>query len=327
MDANIRAQSPQQGWEFAPSEDNFSNSAVLDLSYLNEDVAGQTGFVRLSPDGEGFVKGDGTPIRFWGVGGGDGTGSYSTAQLTAFAKFLAKKGVNMIRFHGRINDNTNDINAVNQAQVDAIWKLVAAMKQEGIYVTISPFWVGHMGNIPAQWGLGEYVGSKQPWALMYFDETFQNAYKSWVTKLYTPTNPYTGIALKDDPAVGLIQIKNEDGVFFWTIQGVEPSLKAKIETQFHDWLIEKYGTIAAAYQAWDNLPAIEGDSPNAGRMGIYIIWEATQPQTGASTNASPIKLLSILMCNRLFTKKCTITTARSAASNSSMLRTGSPPTR
>lgn len=30
--------------------------------------------------------------------------------------------------------------------------------------------------------------------------------------------------MKDDPAVAIIQINNEDGLFFWTIQGLRPSL-------------------------------------------------------------------------------------------------------
>jgi len=38
---------------------------VLDLRYLNEEVAGEHGFIRLSPDGNSFVRGDGRPIRFW----------------------------------------------------------------------------------------------------------------------------------------------------------------------------------------------------------------------------------------------------------------------
>ena len=42
--------------------------ALLDLRYLNEKEAGQSGFVRLTADGDGFVLGDGTPVRFWAVG-------------------------------------------------------------------------------------------------------------------------------------------------------------------------------------------------------------------------------------------------------------------
>lgn len=279
--ATLSAQNPQQGWSFNPPVDFFDREAMLDLRYLNEEVAGENGFVRLSPDGEGFETENGGPIRFWAIGGGDNARTQTTAQLDQFARFLAKKGVNMIRTHARIHSVTNDINQANVNEVDAIWRLVASMKKEGIYTTISPFWPQFISQIPTSWDIGDYSGTTtRPWALLFFNQRFRDAYKNWVTYLYTETNPYTGIPLKDDPAVGLIQIQNEDGVFFWTIQGVQPSLMAEMESQFHDWLIEKYGTIAAAYAAWSNLAPLEADQPSQGRMGIYIIWEATQPQTG-----------------------------------------------
>ena len=186
----------------------------------------------------------------------------------------------MIRYHGRIFSNTTYLDSVNKEEVDDIWRVVAAMKKEGIYSTISPFWPGHVENIPAQWDLGDYQGQGvNPWALMYFEPKFKNAYKLWVEYLFTEVNPYTGIALKDDPAVALIQIMNEDGLFFWTIQNVKPSLMAIMQTQYHDWLINKYGTINDAYTAWSN-ESLPEDDPAGGKMGLYIIWYATQEQTG-----------------------------------------------
>ncbi|MEL6210280.1 MAG: hypothetical protein AAFR44_08905, partial [Pseudomonadota bacterium] len=87
-------------WAFEPGQDHFAEDALLDLAHLNEAMAGETGFVRRTPDGAGFVRGDGTPIRFWAVN------SYVTRQglpaLRNHARFLAKRGVNMVRMHGQI---------------------------------------------------------------------------------------------------------------------------------------------------------------------------------------------------------------------------------
>ncbi len=274
------AQDPQEGWSFQPDQASQSGDFVLDLSYLNEDIAGENGFVQMSADGDSFITENGGPIRFWGVGGGDDTRSMSNTEIQLFARFLARRGVNMIRFHGRIHSVSDDIMQPNTDEVEAIWKLVAAMKNEGIYTTISPFWPNFVGNIPESWELGDYTGGGDPWAVLYFDQNFQEAYKNWLTYLYTETNPHTGVPLKDEPAVGLIQMLNEDGVFFWTIQSVKPSLMAEMERQFYDWLVEKYGSIAAAQAAWDNLPPEEADNAAEGRMGLYIIFDATQPQSG-----------------------------------------------
>ena len=275
----------QEIWDIAYPDDNFSDDALLDLRYLNEDQAGDNGFIQQSLDGEGFALGNGEEVRFWAVGGG-GLASRDTFrplndnQMAYYAKFLAKKGVNMIRYHGAIHSVTNNIDSVNKEEVEDIWRMVGAMKKEGIYSTISPFWAGHVDNIPVSWHLGDYYGQDvKPWALMYFEPKFKNAYKNWVTYLFTETNPHTGLALKDDPAVALIQIKNEDGLFFWTIQNVKPSLMAIMETQFHDWLISKYGSITDAYTSWSN-DTHEADNPDDGKMGLYIIWHATQEQAG-----------------------------------------------
>ena len=281
--------SAQETWNVSYPNDDFSEDALLDLRYLNEESAGDRGFIKQSADGEGFTYGDGEEIRFWAVGGGDQASRYSfrslnDEKLEYFAKFLAKKGVNMIRFHGKIFSKTNYLDSVDRDEVTDIWRMVAAMKKEGIYSTISPFWAGHMENIPAAWDLGDYHGQDAtPWALMYFEPKFKNAYKLWVEYLFTEVNPYTGLALKDDPAVAIIQIKNEDGVFFWTIQNVKPSLLAMMESQYYDWLINKYGTINDAYTAWSN-ETMDEDDPGQGKMGLYIIWHATQEQTGGMQN-------------------------------------------
>lgn len=270
-------QSPQNGWAFQIQPDPFDTSAMLDLSYLNERQAGENGFVQRSEDGEGFVTERGGPIRFWATGGGNKSRRMNAWELAQHARFLAKKGVNMVRFHGEIHSVTDDIFETNMEELDAIWKMVAVMKQEGIYATISPFWPHFIDTIPPSWGLGDYSGTKlKPWGLLYFNERFQEAFKTWLTDLYTLPNPYTGIPLKEEPAVGLIQMLNEDGVFFWTISsGIQPSLKAEIERQLYSWVLDKYQNLDAAYTAWGKGSRLPGDTPKKRQLGIYHIYEAT----------------------------------------------------
>ncbi len=266
-------------WLFQYPDDDFTNEAMLDLRYLNEDSAGQHGFIRVSPDGQSFVHGNSKPVRFWPVNGGGLAKKFSDQQLDHFGRFLAKMGVNMIRFHGSINPpgKSTGIHEVDTAEVDAIWRLVAIMKRHGIYTTISPFWAhnGHMGGwVPEEWGIDGYSGKDALWGVMYFNDTLKNAYKTWVKYLYTQTNPYTGIPLKDEPAVALIQIKNEDGLFFWTMQNMKPELKSLISKKFSQWLTDKYGSLSNAFRAWNNLE-IQGDDKKNGKVGLFNTWEMT----------------------------------------------------
>ncbi len=276
------AQEPGQGWTFSPVRDTFSEEALLDLSFLNEEEAGQSGFIGLSQDGESFVNGNGEPIRFWASGGAGLSEDLPSIELSYYARFLAKRGVNIVRYHAEISPDEqteSDFNNPNMEEIDYIWRAVAAFKKEGIYLVISPHWPYSIENPPAEWGFGEYIGNAspaKPWGALYVSDTYQEAMKSWVSVLYGETNPYTGIALKDDPSVAIIQMLNEDGIFFWTINSLAdwPDQMALMENLFYNFLIDKYGTIDAAYTAWND-DTNSADDPSNQRMAIENIWAAT----------------------------------------------------
>lgn len=275
---------PSEPWTFEYHGDEFSGEALLDLRFLNESFAGEHGFISLSENGESFVRGDGEPIRFWPVNGGGATRRMSDDELAWHARFLAKQGINMNRWHGSINPpgKGTDIFELDTSEVEAIWRFVAAMKKEGIYSTISPFWAhnGHMGGwVPEEWGIEGYSGNDALWGVMYFNDRMKEAYKTWVKYLYTTPNPFTGVALKDEPAVALIQVKNEDGVFFWTMQHIHPELKKLIGKKFHAWASDTYGSAERALSAWDD-ESMPEDNLAAGILDIYPTWEMTLEQTG-----------------------------------------------
>src|SRR5262245_15975768 len=88
-------------WAFDPKPDDFRADALLDLRSLNAPI---TGFVRASADGE-FLDGSGQPLRFWAVNTSvqDPLPPYSLfpkRDLDRHARWLAKRGVNMVRWHG-----------------------------------------------------------------------------------------------------------------------------------------------------------------------------------------------------------------------------------
>ncbi len=260
--------------------DPFTSDAALDLRSLNETVAGEHGFIGLSADSNSFVRGDGVPIRFWSANEAGNAEHFTDGEMERHARFLAKIGVNMVRFHGSINPagKGTRIYDVDTSEARAIWKTVAFMKKEGIYTTISPFWAhnGHMGGwVPQEWGIEGYSGKDDLWGVIFFSDTLKNAYKTWVKYLYTTPNPYTGIALRDDPAVGLIQVQNEDGVFFWTMQNIKPELRLLIRKKFTAWLIKKYGSYENTLRQWDNF-TLKEDDPDNSLFGIFSTWDMTR---------------------------------------------------
>ena len=278
------AQTPDKSWWTFEYPNNRSlDSGLLNLRFLNEQFAGQNGFIELSGDGNSFTQGNGKEIRFWACNGGNLANDFDDKKLDTLARFLAKMGVNIVRFHGAINPHGKgtDINSVDTAQVNSIWRCVAAMKKQGIYTVISPFWPhnGHMGGwVPAEWGIEGYAEKDDLWAVIYFNDKLKLAYKNWVKYLYTTPNPYTGVALKDEPAVAIIQVQNEDAVFFWTIGAIKPALAKMISSQFVQWLKNKYGNLQNATTAWGNTALLPDDNYAEEKLGLYPIYEMTLPQ-------------------------------------------------
>ena len=181
-------------WE--PDVDEFRDDALIDLRYLNEDLAGQAGRVKAS--GNDFVLGTGEKVKFWGANVGPGVYQLDHASHVYLAKNLAKHGVNLVRLHGGIYGQRDP--AINRKRIDDLHHLVSALKEEGIYVKLSfyfPLWFHLDGN-------------RRPFMLLYFDPEMQKLYFQWADALLATLNPYTGIPLGRDPAVAIVEVVNED---------------------------------------------------------------------------------------------------------------------
>ena len=262
-------------WAFSPERDDFSPDALLDLRYLNEKVAGESGYVTRSKDGNDFVLGNGKPARFWALN----TGTYGKpgADLDRHAKFIAKRGCNMVRFHGNITPTGADLMSIDKEERDRLWKCVASMKKQGIYTTFSPYWAGTSRVKPAMGVLD--TGGAGNSGTLFFDKKVQEAYKNWMKQVLTEKNPYTGIPLAQDPALAIIQIQNEDSLLFWTAQGIKGAAATELRKQFAAFATKKYGSLDKAKEAWGGT-AVEGDNFANNEAGLYIIWELTQRRGG-----------------------------------------------
>jgi hypothetical protein len=247
-------------WE--PNVDPFSDDALVDLRYLNEEVAGQDGRVRAS--GAGFVLGNGTQVKFWGANVGPAIYALDHASHIHLAKHLAKHGVNLVRLHGGIYGQRNP--AVDRKRLENLHHLVAALKEEGIYVKLSfyfPLWF-HLDV------------DHRPFMLLYFDPQMQEIYFKWADALLTTTNPYTRLPLGRDPCVAIVEVVNEDSHFFWTFgrKNMPEHRWHALTRRYGSWLTAKYGSLDQAMDAWGGVrePA---DRPDDGRMELYAAWAMT----------------------------------------------------
>lgn len=268
----------QETWAFEPARDEFSPDALLDLRGLNEREAGEKGWIGIDARGD-FVAGDGTPIRFWAVNSNVSRDSSDRPlwkekrpDLARHARWLAKIGVNMTRCHGHINPDlrTQQPTDVNMAECEWIWRTVGAMKKEGIYTTVSPFWAR-----------GDDMGR------LFFDPGFQACYKEWLRKLFlTPTPHLGGRTLAEEPALAVFQIQNEDSLLFWTVSGFEGEKKRLLGRCFAEWAARRHGSLEKAFAAWGGHRE-PGDDAEGGVLDLVHIWHATQAAKLTNNKQTP----------------------------------------
>jgi len=271
-----------EGWfAFEPDADPYRDDAQLDLRGLNGDID-QLG--RIIRKGDTFVyEKSGQPVRLWSVNAGMRMPRMPRPMIDQLAQYLAKRGINCVRLHGTwaygSGPQATDINP--KMQDDAFY-FIAALKKEGIYTSISPYFQ-HWIDLTQSEAFPDYTkknGGGRPFTLHFFHQPFQEAMKDWYRAILDQENPYTGTRLADDPAIVTFEHVNEDNFFFWTFVNPaktlpEPYLK-DLETQFGAWLAERYGSLDQALAAWGDGAGQKRDHTASGRMEVYGTWQLTE---------------------------------------------------
>ena len=272
----VPAFQPGQAWDFVPEPDKLDSSAVLDLRGLNEKVAGEHGFIRLSQDGNSFVRGDGQPIRFWAAGERT-QANPSLDALKRQAQFLAKRGVNALRIFAMLPPKgpSSKITDIDEKELDCVFKVVAAMKSAGIYTIIDGYWAAAT-KIRKGWDVTS-PGRDKPEGLLFFDPKFQAGYKAWMKALCNRPNPHTGVRLADEPAVAIIQLQNEDSLLWWGVTSIKGDALALLRRQFAEFLVRKHGSLEKARAAWQNYRSeFMADDWQNGLPGLLHVWDLTR---------------------------------------------------
>lgn len=265
-----RAKVDAPGWSpFDPEVDSFAPSPI-DLRRLNERFAGEKGNIVVK--GDQFVHSrTGEPVRFWGVNAGPDIIYLPKPFVDYLARHLAKFGVNIVRIHGGIWRN-DDFRQVNADYLDRLFYFIAAVKRQGIYTGLSiyfPLWL----RLSERDGFAGYK-DQHPFALLFFSRPFQEIYRGWWRRLLTTPNPYTGVPLKDEPAIAYLELVNEDSYLFWTFNynNVPAPQMEQLEREFAMWAEQKYGSLDKALRAWNGQKHPRDDLAQK-RLGFLHLWQ------------------------------------------------------
>jgi hypothetical protein len=269
------------GWfAFGPGPDEFGGDALLDLRHLNEQRAGEHGWLRAA--GDDIVMPDGSPLRLWAVNASGHEGADSAQYM--FAR-LAKTGVNVSRIHGLIADRAGDDPLMVSAKaLDQLHYNVKAAADQGIYLHLSTYFPLWLSLKPSD-GIAEAAMGKHPFGLLLFEPRMQAMYRSWAKQVLTTKNPYTGKTLAEDPAVAFWEIQNEDSLFFWTAtkQNLGDGPYRTLCGRFADWAIAQYGSLDKAQAVWGEKHP--DDDRAAKRLGLFGPWETTRDGYGKAGTA------------------------------------------
>jgi len=244
-----------------------ATTSPADLAFLHDAPAGKDGFIHIQ--GGHFVKPDGKRIRFWGVHLTDWSpGSIELPpkeDTPMWARTLARYGVNIVRLHfvdkwaptGITDGSKEDTRSFDPQQVDRLDFLVSELKKNGIYMDLNL-------NVGRYYKAGDGVADAEQinrnWvkSLSLFDKRIIELEKECAHNLLTHVNPYTKTEYRNEPAIAIVEILNENGIG----QGYNPP------TQFYrDELDGLYNTWLKANLSGDQLQklreeaGVQGDAP------------------------------------------------------------------
>ncbi len=236
---------------------NDSSNTAIDLSSFIYRNINNEGFVTTTPDGH-FAVNSGR-IKFWGTNTTFEGNFPSKSNAPGVAARLAKYGFNIVRFHHMdmfsIWTTTNPDRVINPTKLDLMDYFIWELKKKGIYTNINllvsrPFNQGtdlpSDINLISDWKVRDTLG--------FFDPQTRQLQKDFARDLLTHVNPYTGNAYINEPAIAFIEINNETGLTHAYLSSqldpLPPHYYGLLNTQWNDWLKNKYATHAALQTAW-----------------------------------------------------------------------------
>jgi len=265
--------------------DSYSPDSIIDISYLIDKPAGRHGFLKRL--GKDFVFEDGTKVKFWAVNAGM---TDTVESQRRQARFYAKHGINMVRQHPvqsvvGLLQSSGRSRQFDPARLERWDRWFSILKENGIYMTWSLFYPhgitpddGYPQELYNE--LPDKGAGKSTSGVVTMMRQLQDAEWQWESTLLEHVNPYTGLAYKDDPALAIIEVHNEDSIFWHAPlndlavynNGKLDRHAAILGEMWMNWVKGRYGNDRNLTVAWGEGKRSD-DSVDNPRMKMYGAWE------------------------------------------------------
>jgi hypothetical protein len=232
-----------------------------DVSFLLDAPAGKHGFIR---DSGGHLAHDAGRFRIWGVnvvGFVKGSALLPPKdQSPVWAAEFGRLGINCVRFHfldrtttqtpkGLIDGARTDSRALDNDQLDRLDFFIFQLKQRGIYSDLNL-------NVGRDYKPGDEVPDSSligvAKAMTYVGPRLLELQHEYARLLLTHFNPYTQSEYRNEPAIAIVELVNENSVLeFWMRNWLRGELKPGaprnqldftpyyaniLDTRYNEWL-------------------------------------------------------------------------------------------
>ena len=256
-----------------PNRGLYPDSSLADFSRLLDAPAGQHGFLSTRTDGH-FHWANGDRARFWGVCVSRRNAVLPHPEIARIATVFARAGCNLVRFENLDGDNgilygsQQDSQHLDMEFLDALQFWMACLRARGIYYYLDlldfrRFTPGD-GVVNAK-ALGR---AAKPYAI--FDDRLITLQQDYARQLLLSVNPYTHLRPVDDPALVMVELVNEHGLFMDVTvldKLVEP-YEGEFKTLWNAWLLRRYASRDALNAHWSaaHEPLSPTENPEEGTV-------------------------------------------------------------
>jgi hypothetical protein len=251
-----------------PNGGLFPDSSIVDFRFLLDAPAGKHGFLRVNKNGH-FAWPNGKRAKFWGVNIANKSVFVDKATIDKVVDVLARAGTNMVRFEaldsfgGLLDTPGNDsTRTIDPAKLKTLDYWVSRVRAKGIYYYLDlldfrQFKVGD--GVPEHDRIGR---AAKPYA--FFDRRLIDLQKEFAQQLLAHKNAYTGLRYVDDPALALVEVCNEHGLFFSAnrLETLVEPYGTAFRQQWNAWLLKRYGSRDGIRKAWGRIAEVDVLGPD-----------------------------------------------------------------
>ncbi len=268
----------------SPNSGLFPDSSLVDFSFLLSPPAGRNGFLQVGSDGH-FHWRNGRRAKFWGVNVSNQSVFCSKAEIDKVTQVFARAGVNMVRFealdsYGGLLDVPGKDNSLHldPAKLNLLDYWTSRLRALGIYYyfDLLDFRTFKKGDdVPAWDKLGRAAKPE-----VFFDPRLIHLQEEYARELLLHKNPYTGLRYVDDPALALLEVCNENGMFMSAddLDTLPEPYKTELNKFWSAWLLKKYLNRPALKAAWGMMGADtvlqDQEDPSKGSVMLGLLTPA-----------------------------------------------------